>query len=347
MTAVLRSANIAVSEHLLKIFLSGCLLSGCGESIRPTETTAAEIEEALPISSSTLPGPPACTTADLVGETAFADEGSAWTIESTWVEGQWWQFDARIERHIHVESEAAGWRTPRVVTASMVLPFDIGIRKNGRRAADEFEVRFYTPRSASPAADELFGDLPVPGEVWVCRIERASSWECIAEQDGSLRNWPGWLIVPTALPAVDAGSTRALTELSLVTGIPLGISRAASRSAETVWTYLGARLESDGTRNHGLMGQFEGRTTIDVAGQRESVDSSGTAGMEWRTNEIFPHAVSVCWSAHGSGSMSELLRVEEDTWWSRVDSYRLDILVRRIPMPRNAAAEPVEGPPGG
>lgn len=346
MTAVLRSANIAVSGHVLKVFLAACLLLSCGDPPRSVEAIVSAAPDDVTSPSSTLPNPPSCTAADLLGDAVFSNEGSAWIMESSWVEGQWWQFDARVERHIQVESEAAGWRTPRVVTASLVLPFDIGVRKTGRRATDEFEVRFYTARGASPAAEALFEDLPVPGEAWVCHVENSGAWDCIAEHDGTSRAWPGWLLLPTALPAVDGGSTRVLDELSLITGVPLGISRAASRSAETVWTYRGSRVESDGAYTHGLSGQFAGRSTLDVAGQRESVDSDGLASIEWRSGDILPHAVNVCWSARGSGSLSELLQVATDSSWSRVESYRLDLLIRRIAIPRNAAAAPVEGPPG-
>jgi len=345
MTAVLRSANIAVSAHVLKVFLAGWLAAACEDAPHSDAALAQVTSEAVTAPSSTLPDAPRCTAAELLVDADFSDEGSAWIIESAWIEGEWWQFDARIERHIQVESEAAGWRTPRAVSAFMVLPFDIGVRKSGRRAVDEFEVRFYTPRGASSATEALFDDVPVPGEAWICHIE-SSAWDCVAEHNGSRRAWPGWLPVPTALPAVDDGSTRVQDELSLITGVPLGIGRAASRSAETVWTYRGSRSEADGSQNHALMGQFEGRSTIDVAGQRESVDAAGLASMEWRSGEPLPHAVNVCWSARGSGSLSDLLPLETDTWWSRVESYRLDILIRRVPMPRNAAADPVPGPPG-
>lgn len=346
MTAVLRSANIAVYGRMLKVFLAACLLLSCVDTPPSGPDFVPPVSEAVTLGTSALPDAPTCTAADLLGPAAFSDEGSAWTIESSWVEGQWWQFDARVERHVHVESEAAGWRTPRVVTASLVLPFDIGIRKTGRRATDEFEVRFYTARGASPAAAALFEDLPVPGEAWVCSIENAGAWDCLAEHDGTRRAWPVWLMVPTALPAVDGGSTRVPDELSLVTGVPLGIRRAASRSAETVWSYRGSRVGSDGALTHAMSGQLAGRSTLDVAGQRESVDSGGLASMEWRSGDILPHAVNVCWSARATGSLAALFQADSAATWTRVESYRLDLLIRRIAIPRNAAAAPVEGPPG-
>jgi hypothetical protein len=346
MTAVLRSANIAVSGHLLKVFLVGQLLFGCTGPYPTPNETSSPVEEAAPGAVVALPDPPLCTVAELYGGDPFVDEGSGWTIESTWVEGQWWQFDARIERHIQVESEAAGWRTPRVATASMVLPFDVGIRKNGRRAADEFEVRFYAPRSVSPHASLIFTDIPVPGESWICRIESSGAWDCSTEPDGITRQWPTWLFVPTALPAVDSGPTSIATDLSLVTGVPLGISMAASRTAETIWTHPGVRTEPDGARRHLLLGRFQGRTTMDVAEQRESVNSTGLASVEWNEGEILPHLVTVCWSAQGNGSASELMNRASEATWSRVETTRLDVLVRRILAPRNSAAAPVEGPPG-